>query len=109
MDPLSGIFKDFIWPQDELRFLPTPRAARWAAHFALPQAQGQLLIKAENKARPDGEELVVFELTARAKDAAATLENLEPWFEVAHEWIVRGFCDLTDDTYQRDKWGRVDA
>ena len=38
-----------------------------------------------------------------------TIENaIHEWYDVAHEWIVRGFTDLTTPEIQR-VWEREDA
>ena len=29
------------------------------------------------------------------------------WFDLAHEWIVRGFADLTTEKIQQNIWRRL--
>ena len=35
-------------------------------------------------------------------------EGMEAWFDLAREWIVCGFADLTGDEIQKTIWGRHD-
>jgi hypothetical protein len=50
--------------------------------------------------------ILVLELAAAGPPSDQTEGGLESWFEVAHEWIVKGFEDITDKEVQRSVWGR---
>jgi uncharacterized protein (TIGR04255 family) len=39
--------------------------------------------------------VINFTLSARGKPLSTSDEHLKEWFQVAHEWIVRGFDTLT--------------
>ena len=49
-------------------------------------------------------------MTARAVGELETDKKaIREWFDVAHEFIVRGFTDLTTPEVQRSVWEREDA
>ena len=73
----------------------------------MASASGLLTVDAvPAKIPPDGPEVIRFSLTARGCPGGdINAETLEKWFEVAREYIVRGFVDLT--TRQTDAiWER---
>lgn len=52
--------------------------------------------------------LLVLELMkTRAIGESASKEAIREWFDLAHEWIVRGFTDLTTTEIQKI-WERED-
>ena len=86
-------------------FLPEPGAVGWRAHYPLPNESGRLHVVLKQGIRNrDKSPIFSFELTARGAPAAA--DTLEHWFEVAHEWVVRGFTDLTTPEMHK-LWERV--
>lgn len=107
---LGALFPDLAWRADQPRFLRPPEDATWRISFVMPERCGRLhatvrtLVDAET-ARP----LIRFELTARGIGADKTVAGMPTWFATAHEWIVRGFADLTHLKVQRDAWGRRDV
>lgn len=77
------------------RFLPAPQGAALRLQFTLPEAMGRLHVTVNHgRERPDGKGLLVIDLTARGP-AKPDWVDMGQWFGVAHEWIVRGFTDLT--------------
>jgi hypothetical protein len=51
----------------------------------------------------------LIQLTATGLGADKSMDAVWEWFEVAHEWIVCGFTDLTGATIQKDIWKRIDV
>lgn len=102
------VFPDFKWQTTNDRFLPAPEQFHWISSFMLPNEQGQFhsTIK-RGKRKRDLVPIIHFELAAFSNQADRSPEAAWAWFDVAHEWIVRGFVDLTKDTIQRDLWGRT--
>ena len=45
--------------------------------------------------------LLVLEIKTRGIGESTTKEAIREWFDVAHEWIVRGFTDLTTPEIQK--------
>jgi uncharacterized protein (TIGR04255 family) len=103
---MAELFKDLHWKRDADRFLPEPVNPVWAATFNMPNDSGTLVAKFGN-GRVQGEEknVQVLELAARGpvKDRSETA--MKEWFDLAREWIVRGFTDLTSKE-AHDLWGR---
>lgn len=105
---VGKVFKDFSWNNCSRRFLPHPDVFQWRDSFNFPNGSGRLntLIRKAKRTR-DGEEVLLFELGAKGipinKLESTSLQN---WFNQAHEWIVKGFSDLTCDQIQKDIWLR---
>lgn len=107
MRDLGKIFEDLRWRTDQPRFLPSPDALLMQAEFPLPEGQGKLSVKlVPGKRVTDGTPVYSFQLTARGIGKDSSEAGMTAWFEMAREWIVRGFADLTDEKIQLDLWGR---
>ncbi len=104
---LGRIFADFAWRVKE-RFLPAPESVNWRTSFLLPNKCGRLHMTVRDALhREDGRPLYIFELTARGFLGSGSQQDMKEWFALGHEWIVRGFTDLTDETTQRTVWERI--
>ncbi len=102
IDDLTEIFSDFIWNKPTSRFLPNPEEVSWDAKFSFPEQKSHLIVSLKNAIRTKDElPILIFELKANGNDSDDTVRN---WFDLAHEWIVRGFTDLTTDKLQKI-WG----
>jgi uncharacterized protein (TIGR04255 family) len=100
---LGLIFPDFGWRRSTERFLPPPERIDFQSSFLLPRSSGRLHARIRDTWRQaDSMRVCLLELTARGYH-----EDMTEWFGIAHEWIVRGFADLTDDRIQRDLWRRA--
>jgi uncharacterized protein (TIGR04255 family) len=107
IDDLSKIFSDFIWGFRRDRFLPSPENVAWQASFPLPEKKGVLAVNLKQAVRfEDKMPLFVFELTARGPSDSPDKNGIRRWFDLAHEWIVKGFTDLTSLVAQREYWKR---
>lgn len=106
-DDLKNVFTDFTWNKTE-RFLPTPERINWSAHFIMPDQKGSLTATVKEAMRTtDKVKLLVFELAARWKpDQAISASEMRQWFDLAHQWIVEGFTDLTTAKIQKEVWER---
>lgn len=95
-DDLPKIFSDFAWRQMAGRFLPSPENIAWQTNFPLPENKGNLTVNLKQAIRTEDKvPLLVLELTARWLGESTSKIAIREWFDVAHEWIVRGFTDLT--------------
>jgi uncharacterized protein (TIGR04255 family) len=91
-----------------VRFLPSPEVINWTTAFQLPQGLGRLYIAAVSASRViDKRPVLQLTLTARGINSPAELESMADWFDVARQWIVRGFTDLTGESMQYSVWGRI--
>jgi uncharacterized protein (TIGR04255 family) len=84
-------------------FLPEPESFSWRRIYRFPDNRGRLHVSlrlAVSKETKD--QVMILDLTARG----FLKENMEAWFNMAHEWIVKGFSDLTGGSIQRSIWKR---
>jgi uncharacterized protein (TIGR04255 family) len=101
-DDLPRIFSDFAWRQTTGRFLPSPENVTWQANFTLPGKKGNLVVNLKQAIRTEDKvPLLVLELTARGLGESTNKIAIREWFDLAHEWIVRGFTDLTTSEIHR--------
>jgi len=103
------ILPDFNWFSKEKEFLPEPLNLGWHTSFALPEDRGRLTVKLDQAERKiDKCPVYILNITARGLGADKSMDAIWSWFEIAHEWIVRGFTDLTDTKVQKTIWERTD-
>jgi uncharacterized protein (TIGR04255 family) len=104
-DPL---FVDHTRDGSRKRFLPEPESYLYRIVYQLPQEAGRLSVSAgTGRELASGEELIRLDMTARGLLGAGSADMTRGWFDLAHDWIVRGFADLTTSTMQRDVWRRI--
>lgn len=93
---LNKIFSDFIWVGSKGRFLPNPDKIAWTTEFPLQENMGSLSIMLKHAIRNvDRVPLYVLELSAKGIGEPKDRNDFRKWFDVAHEWIVKGFTDIT--------------
>ncbi len=103
---IGRVLRDVRW-QNEGRVLPVPTQLVWEASFPLPDGRGTLWVKAQTvRAMDTGAVNLALHLTARGR---ASSGGMDAWFQLAREWIVRGFADLATDEIQRRTWRRRDG
>ncbi len=106
---LGDLFTDFQWVKREDRFLPTPNLSNWAASFDIPNGLGKLDVQAQfGKKKADQAEIIRLELTARGLGEQKDLAAAWRWYDTGHEWIVKGFADLTQMDIQKTYWKRAE-
>lgn len=98
LNAIEEIFPDFKCKSQEA-FLPEPEVIEWRRIFRFPDNKGRLRVSAKQATKSTGEEIIVFDLTARG-----FAENFEEWFNMAHSWIVNGFDDLTSEKIKTKIW-----
>ncbi len=104
VNDLSKVLIDLPWQNEKHSFLPIPTNAAWQLRFSLPNERGSLSVKFnEVKRRADGAPLLRLELNAKSSRNEI---NFRDWFDLAHEWIVCGFADLTTSEAQDMMWKR---
>lgn len=108
-DDLTKIFSDFAWSYKKDRFLPNPQKIAWQCEFALPEGRGRLVAKLKQAIRTEDKvPLLVLELQAIGiyeLNGKVEKEYILSWFDLAREWIVRGFTDLTTPE-THEIWGK---
>jgi uncharacterized protein (TIGR04255 family) len=87
-------------------FLPAPDLLGWQASFPLPNNRGRLRIEANPSFRArDLKLMVVFNLTVRGDPGGSSEDAIKGWFNLAHEWAVRAFDELTS-SLMHQAWGK---
>ena len=108
LNEVGKVFPDFAWRGKAARFLSNPENFNWKTSFALPGQAGRLHATIRSAVRrEDSTPILLLDLTARGiggKDGAR--EATWEWFDLAHEWIVRGFTDLTGEGMHKNVWRR---
>lgn len=84
-------------------FLPEPENVSWRRIYRLPDNSGRLYVSMRlGVSRALQERTMILDLTARGFSPG----KMKMWFDTAHEWIVRGFTDLTGQSVQQSVWER---
>ena len=105
-DYIPRIFKDFIWDASEHQLLPKPKKISWQTQFQLPNSKGVMIVSLRQAIKTeDKKHIIVFELKAFGPNDSGDSGNSTEWFDMAREWIVRGFTEMTTDEIQKS-WGR---
>lgn len=96
----------FSWTSTRsIDFLPFPSGIALVLRFPLPENNGSLHLKMElGRRNRDQKGVLVVDFTARGP-ALPDWSNMNSWFAMAHEWVVKGFTDLTSQEAHRH-WGR---
>lgn len=96
----------FSWDfQQSGAFLPSPESVNARIRFTLPASKGRLHVALGHGIRKKDEKRIIsLELTTRGP-AKPDWTDMETWFALGHEWIVRGFTDLTSEAAHA-QWGR---
>ena len=105
---IRQVLPDISW-RSQKRFLPNPTTLNWGASFDLPKGMGLLQVNVRHgKRRSDQKPVFSLELSAKGLGRRKDLEAAWEWFELAHEWIVCGFADLSSTEIQQSIWKRID-
>lgn len=94
------------WTAPSGNFLPGPEVTLINTKYLMPDKRGRLHIVVQPAVRPrDAKEVLQLTLTARGRPNTSGLDDILEWFDLGHEWIVRGFTDFTTTT-MHEIWGR---
>lgn len=108
LEDIGKIFTDLSWRATPGRFLPGPSGSNLGLQFDLPDRAGRLHVTIRSGLRNrDRKPVLIFELTVRGMPSDRSTDAMWRWFDVAREWIVNGFVDLTDQEVQKTRWGRT--
>ena len=105
---VGTVFPDFCWVAGSDRFLSDPERFNWKTSFVLPDEAGRLHVTIRSGLRrEDKTPILLFEITARGMTADGKKSAMWAWFDLAHEWIVRSFTDLTSASMHKNVWKRT--
>ena len=105
MADLSSIFRDICWVKDK-RFLPAP--SRLNSVYLFPIEEIKAMLSASIgliQLAKDGKNVLKLEMSVKGPLQDHTDSTMRAWCDVAREWIVRGFADLTTPEMHK-KWER---
>jgi uncharacterized protein (TIGR04255 family) len=104
----GGVLVDHFRDASRSRFLPQPEGFNWTTAYLLPDNAGRLRLVAQTVLRkPGGERIVRLDLIARGIPAKPSKPGRRPWFDMAHDWITRGFADATSPILHKEVWRRT--
>ena len=107
LNEIGKVFPDFSLRADGHRFLPEPDGINWRTSFALPDEAGRLHVTIRHaKLHDSGLPVLLLDLTVRGIGKDRSPQGMADWFDLAREWIVRGFTDLTGEDVQKNIWRR---
>ena len=108
MGDVTRIFPTLGWRAGQKGFLPLPRVQATTAVYDLPDQLSRLNLRMQpGQATDSKENILVLELSAKGPPGGKLRTDIDSWFQVAHEWIVRGFEDLVEETIQEDILKRI--
>ncbi len=102
-EDIGKIFPDVGWRISHERFLTGPQNISWNAGFNLPNELGRLNISVKTVVINE-HPVILFDLSVRGIGTYTSRERLQNWFDIAHEWIVCAFADLTSEEIQTKHW-----
>lgn len=105
LEDIGKVFPDISWKASSARFLANPQNISWATTFDLPNKIGRLHTSVKT-AFLNEKPILLFEITVRGIGDHTSIEALQNWFDIAHEWIVCAFADLTSVETQAKIWER---
>lgn len=88
--------------------LGEPQAINWSSLYLLKDGEGKLSYQLQTAKRlADDTSILQLNITARGLPKGLALDDLSGWFSRAHEEIVLGFEDLTDQSTQDKVWRKI--
>ncbi|MDY7014016.1 MAG: TIGR04255 family protein [Cyanobacteriota bacterium] len=102
-EDIGRVFPDLEWKVKAKSFLDSPQNISWATVFELPEKLGRLHTSV-NLASINESPTFVFRLTVRGIGTETSKAGLKDWFDMAHEWLVFAFADLTSTEIKREVW-----
>jgi len=88
------------------QFLPQPETGNFSGSYLIG-TEGRLHFLVQRALRAiDGKEIVQMQLTGRSNPKSGSTDDVMSCVDVLHEWIVRGFTDMTSKK-AHEIWERV--
>lgn len=110
-DELQSVFR--FWVRPDYQFLPALDDGRFLLRFVIPDDDGRFCGRLHISSQPAfietrGVEQPIFAtvLTARGRPLGKGLAGALQFLDTGHEWIVRGFADITTEKAHQ-QWGRT--
>ena len=104
----TDVLVDHVRDESRARLLPEAHFYQWQTQYQLPDDAGTLFITAQSAHLRDDRELIIrLDVSVRGMPEDASVEGMNRWFDLAHDWIVQGFIDVTANAMQEQVWGRL--
>jgi uncharacterized protein (TIGR04255 family) len=102
----DAVFVDHTPDLSRSRFLPDPDSFEWRTSYLLPDNSGRLhILVTAARENVTGAPVRKLDMIARGINEAGS-GTMRSWFDLAHEWIVHGFADVTTSSMQKNIWER---
>ena len=95
---IENIYPDF---KCTTNFLSEPEGLEWRKVHRLPNELGRLYISTKSIKKLNEDGYFILDLTVRGFKQRSELKE---WFDLAHEWIVRAFEEITAEKIQKEEW-----
>jgi len=109
LNEVGKVFPDISWRNGTNRFLTELEGMNVQTSFRLPERQGRLHAAIRYGIRQPDQAILLLDLTCRGIGEDRSRSAMWQWFDLAHQWIVRGFADLTSAEMQESTWRRSDG
>ena len=101
------VFVDHVPDRSRARFLQAVDGFAWRTSYGLPEGAGRLHVSINSARQADsGEPIRRLDIVARGIGREVGSDPMRSWFDLAHDWIVNGFADVTTANMQAEVWRR---
>lgn len=105
LDDLSKLFIAFSGSTGSKKFLNKMKGMSFVTNYSLPNEEGIFATKLDSAIHNESKkEILRLTMLAKGITKERSLSDLPRWFNMAHEWIVLGFEDITTINAQTDVW-----
>ena len=104
---LHNLFIDHVRVDQPNRFLPEAIAFNWGTTYTMPEGSGALTVIAQAPAEPGRKGSVRVDMVARGVPQDLTESSRLAWYNLAHEWLTKGFGDVLQRNIQDVNWRRT--
>jgi uncharacterized protein (TIGR04255 family) len=88
-------------------FLSDPESVNFTSRYLLPENKGRLHVTLQPAIRRrDAKEILRLNLTVRGRPNSSETDDISEWLDLGHDWVVRGFADITSGEMHKI-WGRT--
>lgn len=111
IDLAGQVYSGLQW-KTAREFLPMPDSVTFNRTYVISDREkpiGRLYVESSIAMRREDKnlfEFILLKLTGRVNHDPSDERDLRASLRIAHDWVVRGFAELTDHNIQQDRWER---